>query len=337
MALVDDDQVEEVGRELLVDVAGLLGAGDGLVEGEVDLVGLVDLSLLDLGHRRAERLEVVRLGLVDQDVAVGEEQDALLDPGLPEPPDNLERGVGLAGARRHDNQNAILSVGDCLDRAVDGVELVVTGRLAGAVVVVALGDDRQPIRRDLLPLAVSLPEFIRRRERVEGEFLLDLRVGPRAVVEEKPVAVRAEHEGQVKRVLVRVTEGLLHPRADAVVVVLGLDHSQRNVRLEVQQVVGELRLASLDRLPADDDPPLREEDLLANLSLKVPPRSHQRRRDELRADVTFGQGFLVEGGHRCRDFWMHLRELTEFRVRPHCLLLGMVARADTRRTELLLQ
>ena len=201
MALVDDDQVEEVGRELLVDVAGLLGAGDGLVERQVDLVGLVDLSLLDLGHRRAERLEVVRLGLVDQDVAVGEEQDALLDPGLPEPPDDLERGVGLAGAGRHDQQDAVLSVGDCLDRAVDGVELVVTGRLAGAVVVVALGDDRQPIRRDLLPLAVSLPEFIRRRERVEGEFLLDLRVGPRAVVEEKPVAVRAEHEGQVERFL----------------------------------------------------------------------------------------------------------------------------------------
>ena len=201
VALVDDDEVEEVGRELLVDVAGLLGAGDGLVEREVDLVGLVDLAVLDLGHRRAERLEVVRLGLVDEDVAVGEEEDALLDAGLPEPPDNLERGVGLAGARRHDEQNAILPLGDGLDRAVDGVELVVAGRLAGAVVVVALGDDRQPIRRDPLPLAVSLPEFIRRRERVEGEFLLDLRVGPRAVVEEKPVAVRAEHEGHVEAFL----------------------------------------------------------------------------------------------------------------------------------------
>ena len=32
VALVDDDQVEEVGRELLVDVLLFLGAGDGLVE-----------------------------------------------------------------------------------------------------------------------------------------------------------------------------------------------------------------------------------------------------------------------------------------------------------------
>ncbi len=32
VAFVDDDQVEEVGRELLVDVLLFLGAGDGLVE-----------------------------------------------------------------------------------------------------------------------------------------------------------------------------------------------------------------------------------------------------------------------------------------------------------------
>ena len=38
VALVDDDEVEEVGAELLVDVLLLLGAADRLVEGEVDLV-----------------------------------------------------------------------------------------------------------------------------------------------------------------------------------------------------------------------------------------------------------------------------------------------------------
>ena len=37
VTLVDDDQVEEVRRELLVDVLLFLRAGDGLVEAEVDL------------------------------------------------------------------------------------------------------------------------------------------------------------------------------------------------------------------------------------------------------------------------------------------------------------
>ena len=147
VALVDDDQVEEVGRELLVDVLLLLGAGDGLVEAEVDLERLVDRAVGDLGHRLTERLEVVGLGLVGEDVAIDEEEDALLGARLPQPPDDLEGGVGLAGAGGHDEQDAVLAAGDGIDRAVDGDELVVAGRLAGAVVVVVLRGDGFLLRR----------------------------------------------------------------------------------------------------------------------------------------------------------------------------------------------
>ena len=147
MALVDDDEVEEVRRELLVDVLLFLGAGDRLVEAEVDLEGLVDRAVGDLRHRLTERLEVVGHGLVGEDVAVGEEEDALLRAGLPEPPDDLEGGVGLAGAGGHDEQDAVLAAGDGLDGAVDGDELVVARRLAGAVVVVVLRGDSFLLRR----------------------------------------------------------------------------------------------------------------------------------------------------------------------------------------------
>jgi hypothetical protein len=43
VAFVHDDEVEEVGRELLVDVALFFRAADGLVQRQVDLVALVDL------------------------------------------------------------------------------------------------------------------------------------------------------------------------------------------------------------------------------------------------------------------------------------------------------
>jgi hypothetical protein len=87
----------------------------------------------ELGHRALERPEVVDHGLVDQDVAIGQEQDALcLGAALPQPPDDLEGGVGLAGAGGHDQQHAVLAARNGLDRAVDGVELVVARRLAGA-------------------------------------------------------------------------------------------------------------------------------------------------------------------------------------------------------------
>ena len=130
------------GRELPEQLLALLRPGDGLVQardrsrrtcrcgascrcavGSSTSVPSSRSMVFDAGaelrHRRAERPEVVDHRLVDEHVAVGEEQDALLAPGLPQPPDDLERRVGLAGAGRHDQQDAVLALGDGLDRGVD--------------------------------------------------------------------------------------------------------------------------------------------------------------------------------------------------------------------------
>ena len=147
VALVHDDQVEEVRRELLVDVLLFLGAGDRLIERQVDFEGFVDLAVGDLGHRLAERLEVVGLGLVDEDVAVGEEQDAFLRTRLPQPPDDLKGGVGFAGAGGHHQQDAVLASGDGLDRAVDGDQLVVARRSCRSRRRSSPGWRRLPVRR----------------------------------------------------------------------------------------------------------------------------------------------------------------------------------------------
>ena len=106
MTLVDDDQVEEARREFPEELLAFLRPGDGLVKAEIDLVGSVDPALLverrgefDLGavfaldglgaraelrHCRAERAEVIHHRLIDEDVAVGEEEDAFLAAGLPQ-------------------------------------------------------------------------------------------------------------------------------------------------------------------------------------------------------------------------------------------------------------
>ena len=76
MALVHDDQVEEVGRKLAVDILPFLRPRDPLVEGEVDLVGFIHLALDDFGHFVAEEAEIVGHRLVDQDVPIGQEEDA---------------------------------------------------------------------------------------------------------------------------------------------------------------------------------------------------------------------------------------------------------------------
>ena len=191
MALVDHDQVEEAGRELAEQLLPLLRAGDRLIEAEIDLEGGVDPPLLvererqvdrravlpldglgvgrQLRHRRAERAEVVHHRLVDQHVAVGEEQDALLAARLPQPPDDLERGVGLARAGRHDQQDAVAALGDGLDRGVDGVDLIIARGLAAAVVEIVLKHDLFGFGVKALPGAIARPQIGRRRKGVEAE------------------------------------------------------------------------------------------------------------------------------------------------------------------------
>ena len=79
------------------------------------------------------------VGLIGQDVAVGEEQDARPPLGLArqvpaaleQRPGDLEGDGGLAGAGRERQQDALLAGGDRLQRVLDGVVLVVA-RLPGA-------------------------------------------------------------------------------------------------------------------------------------------------------------------------------------------------------------
>ena len=110
-----------------------------------------------LGHRRAERAEVVDHRLVDQHVAVGEEQDTLLAAGLPQTPDDLERRVGLAGAGRHDQQHAVVALGNGLNRGVDRVHLIITRGLAAAVVEIVLKHDLLGLGVEALPGAIARP------------------------------------------------------------------------------------------------------------------------------------------------------------------------------------
>ena len=150
VALVHDDQVEEVRRILPVQPRPALVLGDGLVDGEVHLPALGRLAVLDLAAGVAERREDLVLGIIDQDVAVGQVEDPgpavlarAVPPRVPQLPADLEGHDGLAGAGRHGEQHAALALEDGLHGAVDGDLLVVARALAAEVV----GRRQQPVRR----------------------------------------------------------------------------------------------------------------------------------------------------------------------------------------------
>src|SRR5205085_905451 len=75
MALVHDDEVEEIARVFFVQAGTVRVLGDGLVDGEVHLAALVDLAALNLESRVAEDGEGLVLRIVYQHIAIGEEQD----------------------------------------------------------------------------------------------------------------------------------------------------------------------------------------------------------------------------------------------------------------------
>ncbi len=89
----------------------------------------------------------------------------------------------------------------------------------------------------------------------------------------------------------------MHAGADAVVIVFGLDQTDRQVGLEVENVVGELPLATFDGLAPDHHAAVGEIDLLSDLRVDIPTGLSDGRGDELRANVAFAERFLVEVHH----------------------------------------
>ena len=59
MAFVDDDQIEELLRELLEQLLPLLRSSDGLIEAQIDLVSRIDPSALVEGEGMPMRLTQV--------------------------------------------------------------------------------------------------------------------------------------------------------------------------------------------------------------------------------------------------------------------------------------
>ena len=135
VALVHDDQIEEVPRILAVQAGAILIAGDGLVDGEIHLAALDRPAPGYLLPRVPERAEVPGHGIVHQDVPVGQEQHsrpavaALAVPaGGPELPADLKGHGRLARAGAEREQNPIPPLEDGLRRAIDRDLLIVAKR-----------------------------------------------------------------------------------------------------------------------------------------------------------------------------------------------------------------
>jgi hypothetical protein len=108
---------------------------------KVHVPALADIAASYLVAGIAERREHLGHRVIDQDVAIGQEQNlraAVLARAVPatapELPANLEGHAGLAGAGGQRGEDALLAEQNRLDHAVDGNLLVVAWHLAGCQV-----------------------------------------------------------------------------------------------------------------------------------------------------------------------------------------------------------
>ncbi|GEM_PF-1842423 len=197
------------------------------------------------------------------------------------------KAVSLARPGGHDQQQALLPFGDGFNSGVNGAALVVARGLAVAIVVIVLQDDPLNLWRQPFPGTVAGPEFSRSRKSIQRQRGFQLGAGPGAVMENKAVAIGGKDERDVERD--GIVQRLLHPVANLVRIVLGLDQSDGPVGPVVEDVIGSLGLTPSNQLAAHDDPAFSEADLAPNLGGFVPAGACQVRRDVLRTNVAFTQ------------------------------------------------
>src|SRR5438876_943012 len=110
-------------------------------------------------------------------------------------------------------------------------------------------------------------------------------------MKDKTISVGRKHKRNVEGD--GIVEGLLHSVADTVVVVFRLNDGDGDVGLVIKDVISALCLATGDELSPDDDAPLGEGDLLANLHHPVPARAFHCGAYELGTDIALAEVFLV--------------------------------------------
>src|SRR6056297_3508248 len=104
-------------------------------------------------------------------------------------------------------------------------------------------------------------------------------------MEQKPITVRREGKWDPQHL--SIGKSLLHPIADRVLVVLGLNDRNWNVGLDVKHVVSALLFAACNHLTTDNYPAICECFLLSDLCLQIPSGLQDRWRDELATYISF--------------------------------------------------
>ena len=154
--------------------AAIRRTGKLLVQREIHLVGSdssgIVLGEVDLMNRFLQWLKVLVNGLIHQIVAVCKIQDFSFQPTFQKAVNNLECGISFACSGGHYQQNPLLTSCNRFDRSIDGILLIVAGRISALAGIVRLMNDPLFINRYAVTIVCfAFPsgcQFFRGRESI---------------------------------------------------------------------------------------------------------------------------------------------------------------------------
>ena len=189
-------------------------------------------------------------------------------------------------------------IGNGLDGAVDGFDLVIAGFFTATVFVVGLSDQFFVLVGYAAIVFVALPNLVRWQKGIQCKLGFYIVTGIwHFVMGGKSVAVGTEGAGHLQNI--GIAQSLLQAMAGGVLVVFGLDDGNRNAGFPIQHIVGEflLFLVAGRQVAAHDDRPGGQSDFASDLSNGIPAGIADSRGDEKVADVGFAEGLFVFAVH----------------------------------------
>ena len=297
VALVHDDEIKEVWRELL-ELFCFFATHQPLIKCDVHLVRRINFEAVDLRYGIAEVPEVAVLCLISECCTIDEEQYALFLLRLPEPPDDLERRVGLAGPCRHDEHDAVLALCNCFYHAIYRIDLIVARTTTGPILKILLQKNVTLLFVQILSVLISLKEGGRAWKCIYSNFSLNISFCLQSIMLKETRAVRTEDKWDVE--CFGIDKRLLHTITDRVIRIFGLYERNREIVFVIENIVRSLLLSARNSLAAHIDASSGEAHLLSDLRLNIPPRCDERRSDVLRTDIALrkavvGHTFTLTG------------------------------------------
>ena len=101
MALINYNQIKKV-RLKCTEWLFVLISGKLLIEGEIDLVGTIQLFPFNFCHDSSEGFKILLHGLIHQNISISKEKNFTLGAGFPEAVNDLESRICFACTSSHD-------------------------------------------------------------------------------------------------------------------------------------------------------------------------------------------------------------------------------------------